>query len=659
MTLTYGQVHVRFTIPPILFLAFITRKFLVATECNKILLLSAIAVVYTTPWDNFIIAQGAWSYPAERVMGVVGYAPIEEYAFFIIQTVFTGLATLLVQRWGPPTHYLKAVPLAWTALLLFLLQFVVGITMLTTSAFEVLGWTKGRCFYMGALLSWTAPVLALQWSVAGAYILMRYRAAALSIWLPTIYLCWVDHSSIEKGVWEISDDRTLGIMVTRHLPLEEASFFFLVNCMIVFGLMAIDQTLAAIRMKQRSSYGQDQNINHTTDWTAYPNAWKIVLQTVIERGHVDPRLIHDAQAATHVLSIGSNTFFVASTLLPIPVAEDLQALYAFCRIADDLVDHAHDKNHGTNALDSIYNYIDACYDDKGAASVDAAIASMVDTSQSLVTLDLLATEVSEPRLRPSSEILSGALRHFARRVPPRVPKRILSELLSAFKWDVDRHIPSSSSKSKSKHSTDDAILFETEADLIDYCQRVAGSVGEACAYLFSHWNGWNVTRHPPLSSSQRDLKSNIPSGDPIIVGARSLGVSLQLINISRDMASDAESLHRIYIPRTWMDEVAAGLGERLLKDPWDEQTALALLANRMLLLVGKYETEARILGLPKLAPALRAPVTAALDMYRGIGRVLKKDLDRMASLKLKEGFPKRATLNFWGKLWVVAKEIIF
>ena len=43
-----------------------------------------LAVVYTTPWDNYLVATGVWYYNPALVTGIViGYVPIEEYTFFV------------------------------------------------------------------------------------------------------------------------------------------------------------------------------------------------------------------------------------------------------------------------------------------------------------------------------------------------------------------------------------------------------------------------------------------------------------------------------------------------------------------------------------------------------------------------------------------------
>jgi lycopene cyclase domain-containing protein len=54
--------------------------------------IAAVALIYTTPWDDLIIRQGVWSYPAERILGVtIGRVPLEECFFYVLQVVLVGL----------------------------------------------------------------------------------------------------------------------------------------------------------------------------------------------------------------------------------------------------------------------------------------------------------------------------------------------------------------------------------------------------------------------------------------------------------------------------------------------------------------------------------------------------------------------------------------
>ena len=59
----------------------------------------AIALVYTTPWDNYLVATRVWWYEPSLVTGITwGWVPIEEYTFFVVQTMVAGLWLMAVIR---------------------------------------------------------------------------------------------------------------------------------------------------------------------------------------------------------------------------------------------------------------------------------------------------------------------------------------------------------------------------------------------------------------------------------------------------------------------------------------------------------------------------------------------------------------------------------
>lgn len=67
------------------------RHSLRRTHIVTLLGLAAIAVIYTTPWDNYLVATRVWYYDPRLVLGIrLWYVPIEEYTFFILQTFLTG-----------------------------------------------------------------------------------------------------------------------------------------------------------------------------------------------------------------------------------------------------------------------------------------------------------------------------------------------------------------------------------------------------------------------------------------------------------------------------------------------------------------------------------------------------------------------------------------
>ena len=53
-------------------------------------LLAFVALVYSTPWDNYLVPVGIWGYGGVAVIGAIGLVPVGEYAFFVTGTRMAG-----------------------------------------------------------------------------------------------------------------------------------------------------------------------------------------------------------------------------------------------------------------------------------------------------------------------------------------------------------------------------------------------------------------------------------------------------------------------------------------------------------------------------------------------------------------------------------------
>ncbi len=94
--MTYPLFLVIYLIMPIALLLYLLRERVRAKRWLAAVGVTIfIALVYTTPWDNYLVATGVWYYDPARVGGIVlGYVPLEEYLFFILQTLLGALVTL-------------------------------------------------------------------------------------------------------------------------------------------------------------------------------------------------------------------------------------------------------------------------------------------------------------------------------------------------------------------------------------------------------------------------------------------------------------------------------------------------------------------------------------------------------------------------------------
>lgn len=200
-----------------------------------ILLHVLVALLYTTPWDNYLVATRVWWYDPELVTGVTwGWVPLEEYTFFVLQTLMVGLALLLLARRLVPAATDQRFLLRQMRLVAPLLA--MGVWM-GAVAILVTGWAPGN--YLALELGWALPPIALQLAY-GADILWLYRRPiALAIVPFTLYLALADTLAIGFGTWTINPQQSVGLLIGGVLPVEELLFFLLTNTLVVFGVTLV------------------------------------------------------------------------------------------------------------------------------------------------------------------------------------------------------------------------------------------------------------------------------------------------------------------------------------------------------------------------------------------------------------------------------------
>jgi lycopene cyclase domain-containing protein len=211
-----------------------------------------LAVIYTTPWDNYLVATGVWYYNPKLVTGlVIGYVPIEEYTFFVLETILSGLWWWFLAR----RLFLSPIPLApgkggfpqsktpvyVSASLLALLWFLFTYLFF----FGPAQWT-----YLSIILFWALPPLFIQ-LLFGADILWHYRKLVfLAIAVPATYLSLMDIVALKETTWSISTTQTTGVLFFGILPLEEVVFFLVTNVLITFGMTLLLATVSQERFAE-------------------------------------------------------------------------------------------------------------------------------------------------------------------------------------------------------------------------------------------------------------------------------------------------------------------------------------------------------------------------------------------------------------------------
>lgn len=144
----------------------------------------------------------------------------------------------------------------------------------------------------------------------------------------------------------------------------------------------------------------------------------------------------DLAECRQMIRDGSKTFYTASLLLPQRVCDAARALYAFCRVADDLVDRSPDSRA---AVDHLLSRLDRIY--RG-----------------------------EPHDQPADRAFADVASRFA------IPREIPEALIEGFAWDASGR------------------RYRTLADLHAYAVRVAGTVGAMMSLVMQVRSPYAIAR---------------------------------------------------------------------------------------------------------------------------------------------------------------------
>jgi len=188
-----------------------------------------LALVYTTPWDNYLVATKVWSYKDSLVSGLlIGWVPLEEYLFFVLETLLTGLWWWLLERHSPaPAHFHTSKKLRLLALVL------AGLFWLAALFILVFRWVPGS--YLALILIWALPAIAPQLAFGADILWQRRRLLALTVLPLFFYFSLADAFAIASGTWRINPNQSTALLL-GPLPVEEALFFGVTVTLISFGL---------------------------------------------------------------------------------------------------------------------------------------------------------------------------------------------------------------------------------------------------------------------------------------------------------------------------------------------------------------------------------------------------------------------------------------
>jgi phytoene synthase len=255
-------------------------------------------------------------------------------------------------------------------------------------------------------------------------------------------------------------------------------------------------------------------------------------------------------------------FYYSFVFLPPQKRRAIEAVYAFARRGDDLVDSGLAPDEAGRQMVRYRKALDACYAEPGVALEDPELAALAES-----------------------------IREF------KIPRQPFEDLILGLGMDLN------------------GARYQTFDDLSLYCYRVASTIGLIAIEIFGY-------THPRT----RDYAVN-------------LGIAMQLVNILRDIQSDAQR-GRIYLPREDLDQFGVRPGELLsgvYNDPFIE--LMQLEGDR----ARHFFSAARQLLPPQDRRSMVAAEIMAATYWRILGRIQKRRYNV---------FGKRVRLRAPEKLWI-------
>ncbi len=111
--MSYSLFLIMFICIPLAALIYLLRGSIRRVHWLMLLIMVTIAIIYTTPWENYVVATRIWYYDPKLVLNItLGFVPLEEYLFFMLQTLITGLFVFWLWRGFYPIDFAEKSGLA-------------------------------------------------------------------------------------------------------------------------------------------------------------------------------------------------------------------------------------------------------------------------------------------------------------------------------------------------------------------------------------------------------------------------------------------------------------------------------------------------------------------------------------------------------------------
>lgn len=229
--MTYLRFHLIFNLPLLIVLGAISGSERWTTgEMAATGWVFLAVLLFTTPWDNFAAKRGIWGFPREKYTLKIGYLPVEEYVFFLLQSANVMLAIRALFYRLPILRTELPTTLTFTTLF-FVVASLVPWLIIAAQLRRVRRRAGPRVNY-ALHLCWFLPVIYIQWIIAPILFLSEAGLLAGVTLAFGIYYTLADLVAVRVGTWFFDENQITGVKLRGILPWEEIAFFFLTSLLV-------------------------------------------------------------------------------------------------------------------------------------------------------------------------------------------------------------------------------------------------------------------------------------------------------------------------------------------------------------------------------------------------------------------------------------------
>lgn len=370
---------------------------------------------------------------------------------------------------------------------------------------------------------------------------------------------------------------------------------------------------------------------------------KLLAKVALYPPPIDHRMLVAIADAEETLRKGSKSFSVAKLAFGRELRIGLVAVYAWCRVTDDLIDSPDSTHSKLDTLTIIRKHLGKAF----------SPGTMLDPYE----IDFILDDI--PHLTSSDR---QAFWLFASLIPRLSPIEPFLELCQGYETDLRFASGPTSLVTRMgdpDFKIEDHLPIVTTEHLMQYADDVAGSIASAICYLswslltcpenIEHANrpvealAWATATQ--MAAQPHEVSREIAIRSHTVSKAREMGRALQLVNISRDVAKDA-LIGRIYVPLSVFPSHKELLGVLMPS----VETTYAPLTSR-LLDMAETMRDTSIGATRDLPPTARAGARAMAASYFQIANAIRRNHGEVYDTGIK--------VNKWRRALAAAKVYWF